>query len=76
VPPALQPSLEERAILLETLLSIDRMLADLGPKVRQAFLLAQLEGLDYATIAQQLDVSVSSVKKYMHKAVVQCLKCL
>lgn len=76
VPPALQPSLEERAILLETLLSIDRMLADLGPKVRQAFLLAQLEGLDYATIAGQLGVSVSSVKKYMHKAVVQCLKCL
>lgn len=76
VSPALQPSLEERAILLETLLAIDRMLADLGPKVRQAFMLAQLEGLDYATIAAQLNVSVSSVKKYMHKAVVQCLKCL
>lgn len=76
VPPALQPSLEERAILLETLLTIDRLLADLGPKVRQAFLLAQVEGLDQATIAAQLGVSVSSVKKYMQQAVVQCLKCL
>lgn len=76
VPEALQPSPEERAILLETLLTIDRMLTGLGPKVRQAFLLSQLEGLDYATIAEQLDVSVSSVKKYMHKAVVECLKCL
>ena len=76
MPPALQPSLEERAILLETLLTIDRLLADLGPKVRQAFLLAQVEGLDQATIAAQLGVSVSSVKKYMQQAVVQCLKCL
>ncbi len=76
VPPPLQPSLEERAILLETLLTIDRLLADLGPKVRQAFLLAQVEGLDQATIAAQLGVSVSSVKKYMQQAVVQCLKCL
>lgn len=76
VPAALQPSPEERAILLETLMAIDAMLADLGPKVRQAFLLAQLEGLDYATIAERLEVSVSSVKKYMRQAVVQCLTCL
>lgn len=76
IPEALQPSPEERAILLETLLTIDRMLDGLGPKVRQAFLLAQIDGLDYATIAEELDVSVSSVKQYMRKAVLQCLKCL
>lgn len=76
VPEMLQPSPEERAMLLETLLAIDRMLAGLGPKVRQAFLLAQVDGLDYATIAEELQVSVSSVKKYMRKAVVQCLECL
>lgn len=76
MPEALQPSPEERVILLETLLIIDRMLNGLGPKVRQAFLLAQIDGLDYATIAQELDVSVSSVKQYMRKAVLQCLKCL
>lgn len=76
MPEALQPSPEERAILLETLLTIDRMLDGLGPKVRQAFLLAQIDGLDYATIAEELDVSVSSVKQYMRKAVLQCLKCL
>lgn len=76
VPESLQPSPEERAILLETLLAIDRMLAGLGPKVRQAFLLAQVDGLDYATVATELGVSVSSVKKYMHKAVLHCLECL
>ena len=76
VPEALQPSPEERAMLLETLWTIDRMLTALGPKVRQAFLLAQIDGLDYETIAAELDVSVSSVKKYMRKAVTECLKCL
>lgn len=76
VPEPLQPSPEERAILLETLLTIDRMLTGLGTKVRQAFLLAQIDGVDYATIAEELDVSVSSVKKYMRKAVLQCLKSL
>lgn len=76
VPEALQPSPEERAILLETLLTIDTMLFGLGPKVRQAFLLAQIDGLSYAAIAEEMGVSVSSVKKYMCKAVLQCLKCL
>ncbi|WAC72004.1 sigma-70 family RNA polymerase sigma factor [Roseateles sp. SL47] len=73
LPPDLHPSPEERAVLMETLLTLDRLLTGLGPKVREAFLLAQLEGWDHAQIAQHLGVSVSSVKKYMHKAVVQCL---
>lgn len=76
VPEAAQPSPEERALLLEAILLIDRMLEGLGPKPRQAFLLAQLEGRDYASIADELGVSVSSVKKYMQKAVLQCLMCL
>ena len=73
LPMAQHPSPEERAIILETLLSLDRLLDGLVPKVREAFLLAQLEGWDYAQIAEHLGVSVSSVKKYMHKAVLQCL---
>jgi RNA polymerase sigma-19 factor, ECF subfamily len=76
LPEALHPSPEERAILLETIFTIDRMLDGLGPKVRQAFLLAQIEGRDYASIAAELGVSVSSVKKYMQKAILQCLMCL
>ncbi|SEL11070.1 RNA polymerase sigma-70 factor, ECF subfamily [Roseateles sp. YR242] len=69
----LHPSPEERAIIVETLLTLDRMLDGLGPKVREAFLLAQLDGWEYARIAEHLGVTVSSVKKYMHKATVQCL---
>lgn len=76
LPEAVQPSLEERALLLETLFEIDRMLDGLGPRVKQAFLLSQLEGWTYAEIAQELGMSVSGVKKYMQKAVLQCLHCL
>ena len=59
--------------MLETLLQLDAMLDGLGLKVRQAFLFAQLEGLSYAEIAQRLDVSVSSVTKYIAKATEHCL---
>lgn len=64
---------EERLLMLETLLQLDAMLDGLGPKVRQAFLLAQLDGLGYAEIARRLGVSVSSVTKYMARATEQCL---
>ncbi|PKE29492.1 RNA polymerase subunit sigma [Rahnella sp. AA] len=67
------PSPEQRQCLLETLQQIDAMLDGLGEKVRQAFLLSQLEGLTYPVIAQRLGVSVSSVKKYMAKATEHCL---
>jgi RNA polymerase sigma-19 factor, ECF subfamily len=74
LPVTMQPSAEDHAIIVETLLALDRLLDGLGPKPRQAFLLAQLEGWDHARIAAHLGVSVSSVKKYMQKAVLQCLQ--
>jgi len=75
---ALQPepvahSPEARALILETLCQVDAMLDGLGPKPRQAFLLSQLEGLSYAEIAERLQISVSSVKKYMARATEHCL---
>lgn len=66
------PSPECSAILLETLMEIDHLLDDLPVKARRAFLLAQLEGLTYAEIAQQLGVSVSMIKQYMLRATKQC----
>jgi RNA polymerase sigma-19 factor, ECF subfamily len=72
-PEATTLSPEARAIILETLCEIDAMLDGLGPRVKQAFLLSQLDGLGYAEIARQLGVSVSSVKKYMARAMEHCL---
>lgn len=64
---------ESRAILLETLCELDAMLAGLGPKVRQAFLLAQLDGLPYKEIARRLDISLISVNRYIAKALQHCV---
>lgn len=72
-PEALAPSLEERELIVETLLAIDAMLLRLPSKVRQAFLLSQLDGLTYAVIAQRLSVSERMIKKYMAQAMLHCL---
>ena len=72
LPPAQLPSLEERAITLETLCRLDAALDRLPVRVREAFLLSQFDGLTYSAIAQQLDVSVASVRKYMLQAAQAC----
>ena len=41
-------------------------------RVREAFLLSQFDGLSYSAIAQQLGVSVGSVRKYMLQAAQAC----
>ncbi|MFQ1063500.1 sigma-70 family RNA polymerase sigma factor [Bordetella trematum] len=73
LPPALAPGAEARLIALQALQQVDRALAGLPAKVKEAFLLAQLEGLSYAEIAQRLNVSASSVKQYLTRANRQCL---
>ncbi|MFJ2330917.1 sigma-70 family RNA polymerase sigma factor [Pseudomonas helleri] len=72
VPEQDMPSPEERLILLETLTRIDALLDGLKPNVRTAFLLSRLEGLGYQAIAERLEVSVSSVEKYMATAIRHC----
>lgn len=68
---ALSP--EERLLIIETLQRLDAMLDGLGRKVKRAFLLSQLQGMPYKEIAKQLQVSVSSVTKYIAKATEHCL---
>ncbi|RQO63791.1 RNA polymerase subunit sigma [Variovorax sp. KBW07] len=67
------PSPEQQAIILETLQEIDAMLDGLALPVRQAFLMAQLEGLGYAEIATRLSVSERTVKRYMAEAMARCI---
>lgn len=66
-------SAETRAIILEALHEIATLLDGLPRKVRTAFLLSQLECLPQAEIATRLGVSVSSVKKYILKALSHCM---
>lgn len=72
MPQPLAPSPEERAILLETLFEIDRLLAGLPTPVKRAFLLSQLDGLGQAEIATQLGISITTVKRYLVRACTQC----
>lgn len=73
LPAPLAISPEQRLLILETLHDIDAMLDALPPRVRHAFLLAQLDGLGYAEIAVRLGVSLITVKRYMKQAFLQCL---
>ncbi|WP_219219649.1 sigma-70 family RNA polymerase sigma factor [Variovorax boronicumulans] len=71
-PQAFALSPEECAVLLETLDEIDRLLDGLPPVVRRAFLMAQLDGMKQADIARALGVSLTTVKRYLVQAGVQC----
>lgn len=67
-------SLEQRHILKQVLCELDELLHRLNPKARQAFLLYQFDGLNYAQIAAELRVSERMVKKYMAQAMLHCLQ--
>ncbi|MFT4249263.1 MAG: sigma-70 family RNA polymerase sigma factor [Pseudomonas sp.] len=73
LPEDLAPAPEERLLALETLQQIDDVLDGLPARVREAFLLAHLEGLSYAQIAERINVSTSSVKQYLTRANRHCL---
>jgi len=72
LPEAQTPSLEEQAILLETLVELARLLDGLEAPVRKAFLWSQVEGLGQAEIAARLGVSLATVKRYIVKAGMRC----
>lgn len=72
LPEAQVPSEESRALAVEALLELDRLLHKLPAKARHAFLLCKLDGLSYRDIAAQLGVSVSSVEKYIAAALQTC----
>ncbi|MBE7373299.1 sigma-70 family RNA polymerase sigma factor [Pseudomonas lopnurensis] len=72
-PEPLAPSPEAQALIVETLLQVDALLARLPTKVRRAFLMSQLQGMTYAAIAVELGVSERMVKKYMAQAMLHCL---
>lgn len=71
-PDAQAPSEELRAMQREALGAVASALQRQSPKIRQALLLSRLGGLGYQDIASQLQVSVSSVEKYIAQGVQSC----
>lgn len=72
LPEHTQPSPEQQWELLQLLDQIDALLDGLRPIEKKAFLMARLDGMRYQAIADALQVSLSSVEKYMAKAMLKC----
>ncbi|MDH1065571.1 sigma-70 family RNA polymerase sigma factor [Pseudomonas sp. GD03985] len=76
LPEAEAPAPEQQLLMLEALYEIDAMLDGLDGRVREAFLLAQLEGLTYVEIAGRLGVCERSVKRYVAQGLAHCMLAL
>ena len=63
---------EDKAIIIETLVAVDKALSGLGERARRIFMLSQIDGLTYQQIADQLQVSLTTVKKHMVRALTEC----
>ncbi|MDM3887750.1 sigma-70 family RNA polymerase sigma factor [Pseudomonas sp. BCRC 81390] len=74
LPEADVPSEEDRLLILDTLARLDQALYQLKPRARQAFLLAQLDGLSIVRIAQRLNVSRATVERDLAKALGACYR--
>lgn len=72
LPEHVAPSEEDRAIILQTLMELDQLLDGLPRAVKQAFLLAQVDGLTYNEIARELGISLATVKRHLNKAAMRC----
>lgn len=72
LPESVAPSEEDRAIIFETLVELDRLLDGLPMAVRRAFLLSQVDGLSHGEIAAQLGISIATVKRHLNKAALRC----
>ncbi|MGO2234691.1 sigma-70 family RNA polymerase sigma factor [Marinomonas sp.] len=72
LPEEYHASPEKRFEVMETLIHIDTLLHKVPEKARQAFLLRKLEGLSYSEISLELGVTISSVEKYIAKALQAC----
>lgn len=74
LPEASHPSPEVRHEALQCLERIAQLLDGLKPKVREAFLLYQLSGLNHAQVAAQLGVSSRTVERHIASALLHCYR--
>lgn len=63
---------ERRAADRETVQRLERLIAAMPAKCRQAFILYQFEGLEFAAIATRMSMSERMVRKYVVRALLHC----
>jgi RNA polymerase sigma-70 factor (ECF subfamily) len=71
-PEVTEISEEDKALIIETLVAVDKALASFGARAQRIFMLSQIDGLTYQQIAVQLNVSLTTVKKHMIRALTEC----
>lgn len=75
LPEPIAPSAEEQLLLIEALVTIDKVLDGLPALVKAAFLYSQLDGMSYVDIAARLQISERTVSRHMKQALRQCYLC-
>jgi RNA polymerase sigma-70 factor (ECF subfamily) len=63
---------ERRVAGEQAMQRLQRLIAAMPPKCRRAFVLHQFDGLDFASIAREMNISERMVRKYVVRALVQC----
>ncbi|MEO9273814.1 sigma-70 family RNA polymerase sigma factor [Marinomonas sp. 5E14-1] len=66
-------SAESQLIILQTLEEIDALLNEMPKNIKSVFLMSQIDGKKYQQIADEVGISLATVKRYMKQAYVQCL---
>lgn len=72
-PEPVEVSPEIRLSIIEMLVQVDILLDELGTRTREIFLAVQLEGLSYVAAAERFEVSVTTVKNHLIRAMTRCL---
>jgi RNA polymerase sigma-70 factor (ECF subfamily) len=73
LPAEVSVSPEKLVSMQQEVQQLDDILSSLAPKVREVFVLSQLEGLTYVQIAARAKLSDRTVKRYMAQAFELCL---
>lgn len=73
LPEEFHPSAEHELCIRETVYQVHCILEQLPERIAQVFLLSQLDGLSYLQIAEQLNISETTVKRDMKQAFLACM---
>lgn len=63
---------ERRVASAETLDRLQRLIAAMPAKCQQSFILNQIYGMDTASVAAELELSESQVRRYVARALLHC----
>jgi RNA polymerase sigma-70 factor (ECF subfamily) len=63
---------ERRVAGEQTLRQLEQLIATMPPKCQQAFILSQIYGMEFASIATAMGLSESMIRKYVMRALLFC----